>query len=125
MKHLADEEQQVGVTGEVHGEEEEGQLLHHGDAALVGQREGQGLHFWSFFGRGGLCVQSGAGPLRCPPQTDQVFKVLRDGGQTRDYETSRSHTVFIEELLKLKVCALLIHVRKPQQPSNYKFKKKY
>lgn len=87
VRYLADEEQQVSVAGEVHGEEEEGQLLHHGDAALVGQCEGQGLYFWGFFGCWGLCVQCGARPLSCPPQTDQVFKVLekrrRSGGVGR------------------------------------------
>lgn len=81
-ENLADEEQQVSVAGEVHGEEEEGQLLHHRDAALMGQCEGQGLHFWGFFGCCGLCVQCGAGPFGRPPQTDQVFKVLREGGRT-------------------------------------------
>lgn len=76
--YLANKEQQVSVASEIHGEEEEGQLLHHRDAALMGQCEGQLLHFWGFFGHCGLCVQRGAGPLSCPPQTDQVFKVLKD-----------------------------------------------
>ena len=76
--YLADKQQQVGVAGEVHGEEEEGQLLHHRDAALMGQGEGQGLYFWGFFGCAGLRVQRGAGPLGRPPQTDQVFKVLEE-----------------------------------------------
>lgn len=34
--YLADKEQEVSVTGEVHGEEEEGQLLHHTDATFMG-----------------------------------------------------------------------------------------
>lgn len=71
------------MTGEVHGEEEKGQFLHHRDAALMGQCEGQRLHLWGLFGGRGLCVQGGAGPLSCTPQTDQVLKVLpereRDG----------------------------------------------
>ena len=66
------------MAGEVHGEEEEGQLLHHRDAAFMGQCEGQGFYFWGFFGCCGLSVQRGAGPLGRPPQTDQVFKVLEE-----------------------------------------------
>lgn len=71
------------MAGEVHGEEEEGQFLYHGDAALMGQGEGQRLHLRGLLGSGGLCVQGGARPLGCTPQTDQVLKVLpereRDG----------------------------------------------
>ena len=76
MRYLAYEEQQVCVTGEVHGEQEEGQLLHHTDAALVGQGERQRLHLRSLLSRCSLRVQGGAGPLRRAPETDQVFKVL-------------------------------------------------
>lgn len=75
--YLADKEQQVSVAGEVHGEKEEGQLLHHRYATLVGQRKGQRFDFWSFFGRRRLGVQCGARPFGRPPQTDQVFKVLQ------------------------------------------------
>ena len=81
--YLADKEQQVSVTGEVHGEEEEGQLLNHRDAAFMGQCEGQRFDFWGFFGCWGLCVQRGAGPFSRPPQTYQVFKVLQEEGRIR------------------------------------------
>lgn len=45
------------MAGEVHGEQEEGQLLHHRDAALVGQRERKRFYFWGFFSCRGLGVQ--------------------------------------------------------------------
>lgn len=64
------------MAGEVHGEEEQGQLLYNRDATFMGQGEGQRLYFGGFFGGCGLCIHSGAGPLSCSPQTDQVFKVL-------------------------------------------------
>ena len=65
------------MAGEVHGEQEEGQLLHHADAALVGQGEGQGLHLRGLLSRRRrLRVQRGPGPLRRAPETDQVLKVL-------------------------------------------------
>lgn len=81
--YLADEEQQVGVAGEVHGEQEERQLLDHADTALVGQREGQQLHLGRVLysrrrRRRRICVQRRARPLRRPPQSDQVLKMLRD-----------------------------------------------
>lgn len=79
MRHLADEEQQVGVAGEVHGEQEQCQLLDYRDATFVRQGEGQGLDFWRFFGGGGLGVHGGARPFSRAPQTDQVFDVLEGG----------------------------------------------
>lgn len=82
MRYLADEKQQVGVAGEVHGEEEQGQLLHHRDATFMRQGEGQRLDFWRFFGGAGLGVHGGARPLGRAPQTDQVFDVL-EGGASR------------------------------------------
>lgn len=93
---LADEEQQVGVAGEVHGEQEEGELLHHGDAALVRQREGQRLHLRGLLGGRGLRVQRGAGPLGRPPQPDQVLKVLRDRGTQGAQRTSSSPPAGLE-----------------------------
>lgn len=65
-EYLAHKQQQVSMTGEVHGEEEKGQLLHHGDTAFVGQRERKRLYFWGFFGCCGLSVQCGARPFSCP-----------------------------------------------------------
>lgn len=67
------------MAGEVHGKEEEGQLLHHRDAAFMGKCEGQRFDFWCFFGCCALSVQCGAGPFSRPPQTDQIFKVLKEG----------------------------------------------
>lgn len=69
------------MAGEVHGEQEESQLLDHGDAALVREREGQQLHLRSLLGCGCrrcLRVQRRARPLGRPPQADQVFKVLQE-----------------------------------------------
>lgn len=80
-EYLANKEQQISMAGEVHGEEEEGQLLHHRDAAFMGQCKGQRFYFWGFFGCCGFGVQRGAGPFGRPPQTDQVFKVLKEGGR--------------------------------------------
>lgn len=40
IRYLADKKQQVSVAGEVHGEEEQGQFLHHRDAAFMGQCKG-------------------------------------------------------------------------------------
>lgn len=77
-EYLADKEEQVSVAGEVHGEEEEGQLLHHRDAALMGQCEGQRLYLWGFFGCCGFGVKRGAGPFGRAPQADQIFKVLQE-----------------------------------------------
>lgn len=95
------------MTGEVHGEEEEGQLLHHRDAAFMGQSEGQRFYFWGFFGCRGLSVQSRAGPLGCPPQTDQVFKVLK--GRSKRYYAHTEHLmtcVVKGKLLTLDVACL-------------------
>ncbi len=65
--HLADEQQQVCVTGKVHGEEEESELLDDADATLVRQREGQELHLRSLFCHRCLGVQGGTWPFGCPP----------------------------------------------------------
>lgn len=67
MRYLANKEQQVSVAGEVHGKEEQGQFLHHRDAAFMGQGKGQRFYFWGFFGCCGLSVQCGAGPFGRPP----------------------------------------------------------
>lgn len=88
MRYLADEKQQVGVAGEVHGEEEQGQLLDHRDAAFMRQGEGQRLDFWRFFGGAGLGVHGGARPFGRAPQTDQVFDVL-EGGEERQGSEER------------------------------------
>lgn len=69
------------MAGEVHGEEKQGQFLHHRDAAFMGQCKGQRFYFWGFFGCCGLSVQCGAGPFGRPPQTDKVFKVLEEGAR--------------------------------------------
>lgn len=69
------------MAGEVHGEEKQGQFLHHRDAAFMGQCKGQRFYFWGFFGCCGLSVQCGAGPFSRPPQTDKVFKVLEEGAR--------------------------------------------
>lgn len=79
IRYLADKEQQVSMAGEVHGKKEKSQFLHHRDAAFMGQGKRQRFYFWDFFGCCGLCVQRGAGPFSCPPQTDQVLKVLEEG----------------------------------------------
>lgn len=84
MGYLADKQQQVGVAGEVHGEEEQRQLLDHGDATLVRQGEGQRLHLRRFFGAGGLGVHGGARPLGRSPQSDQVLDVLEGGAPGGD-----------------------------------------
>lgn len=79
MRDLADKQQQVGMTGEVHGEEEQCQLLDHRDATLVRQCERQRLDLWCFFGAGGLGVHGGTWPFGRSPQTDKVFDVLQGG----------------------------------------------
>lgn len=69
------------MAGEVHGEQEQGELLHHGNAAFVGQRERKRFDFWSFFSCGGLRVQGRPRPFGGTPETDEVFKVLRGGAR--------------------------------------------
>lgn len=67
------------MAGEVHGEEEQRQLLDHRDATFMRQGEGQRLHFWCFFGASGLGVHGGARPFGRAPQADQVFDMLEGG----------------------------------------------
>lgn len=67
------------MAGEVHGKKEKSQFLHHRDAAFMRQGKRQRFYFWGFFGCCGLGIQRGAGPFGCPPQTDQVLKVLEEG----------------------------------------------
>lgn len=75
--NLADEKKQVCMASEVHGEEEEGEFLDHADAALVSQRERKQLNLGRLFRYRCLGVQGRARPLGCPPQPDQIFKVLQ------------------------------------------------
>lgn len=64
------------MAGEVHREEEEGQFLHHRNAALVGQGERERFYFWSFFSSCGLRVQRRPWPFSGTSETDEVFEVL-------------------------------------------------